>query len=136
VLGQSRIPLTRCPTILGEDMLATENRTRSLIKRILAIALPVVGRRIQRIRARVLAVLLRGDLVRPSSPRMVTGQPSTADLIRGMSWIYAEKTACQSRDHNYSRITSKQEEIPTLSVADDSFRMQNGMLTRCFKNAL
>jgi hypothetical protein len=32
-------------------MLATENRTRSRIKRILAIALPVVGRQIRTIRA-------------------------------------------------------------------------------------
>jgi hypothetical protein len=31
-------------------MLATENRTRSRIKRILAITLPVVGRQIRRIR--------------------------------------------------------------------------------------
>ncbi len=43
------MPLTCRPTILGEDMLATENHTRSL-KRILAIVLPVLGRQIRTIR--------------------------------------------------------------------------------------
>ena len=45
--------------ILGEDLLPTENRARSRIKRILAIALPVVGRQIRTIRVRGRADRLR-----------------------------------------------------------------------------
>jgi hypothetical protein len=42
--------VTLRPPILGEDMLATENRTRSLIKSIFAIGFPLVGRHIRTIR--------------------------------------------------------------------------------------
>ena len=52
--------LTRRPTILGEDVSATKNRTRSLIERIFAITLHAVGRQIRRIpiHAAILVALL------------------------------------------------------------------------------
>ena len=69
-------------------MLATENRTRSRIKRILAVALPVVGRQIRTIRVHgaILAALLGlvvSEFPRPQfRPEAFKGPlPTQAELL-------------------------------------------------------